>query len=374
MLELFSSVGDQTKAMIRNVGLSDEFTIFAVWAMQKWENGNAEVFDLAKKVRGWGKIHAVEALSPDTQEIRDWLLFDGVHNGVMEAYSALTIWEKADIAGKLQQDLTDEEFKAVTDIIEALLDEGPVPGISRADNAETHLLNYLRQAKQRNLSADAYNLMLTLCNWAVDEEPSFEAVREIASEMLQSEQCRKTVTEAVREGKALRLAETLGVPYHAELLQCMKNDFSNHFYNCRYLMNDPEYADAIVSLFAERIPLEKLRGELRDDAGLGEDYEISNQLDFILQELQDKPFVGTRLIFAGLNSPAVRNRIGALRVLQGWTAEKQLPLSELSLDLFKAVEELQEREISETSLEIIEKLLNGEIYSETDDEENEDDE
>lgn len=374
MLELFSSPNNQTKSMIRNVGLSDEFTIFAIWAMQKWENGNEEVFELAKKVRSWGKIHSVEALSPDTQEIRDWLFMNGVYNSVQEAYSALTVWEKADVADRLQRDLTEEEFTAATDIVEALLNEGPVPGISRVNDAETHILNYLHQAKQRKLAAEAYDMILTLHNWAEDQDAGFESVKEITSDMLKSEQCRKAVMDAVKEGKSLRLADSLGVPYRAELLQCMKDDFSNHFYNCRYLMDAPEYVDTTVRLFEERIPLEKLQGELRNDVGFGEDYEITSQLDFILQELRDKPFTGIRLVIAGLNSPTVRNRNGALRVLQGWTAEKHLPLKDLSADLYEAVESLKVREISDGPRETIEKLLNGEIYSEADDEENEEDE
>ena len=37
------------KKAVRNIGLSDEFTVFAVWIMRGWENGNKEVFELAKK-------------------------------------------------------------------------------------------------------------------------------------------------------------------------------------------------------------------------------------------------------------------------------------------------------------------------------------
>ena len=95
ILELFNEPDEKTKEIIRRVGLYDEFTVFAVWNMLKWTNGNAEIFALAKKTHSWGRIHAVERLEPETEEIRRWLLTEGIVNDVMSAYSALPCWQKS---------------------------------------------------------------------------------------------------------------------------------------------------------------------------------------------------------------------------------------------------------------------------------------
>ena len=92
LMELFRGPMADVVDAVRLLGLYDEFTIFAVWNLRKWEDGNEEVFDLAKKVRGWGRIHAVEFLEPDTEEIRRWLLAEGCANNVLPAYSALTVF------------------------------------------------------------------------------------------------------------------------------------------------------------------------------------------------------------------------------------------------------------------------------------------
>lgn len=145
MLEIFKP-DDQVKGFIRTLGLSDEFTLFAAMAMGSWQDTNAEWFDLAQKVRGWGRIHLVRFLRPESDEIRRWLLRDGVHNDIMPQYSALDCWRKADVPAVLEGSLSREDFEGIRDIIEALLDEGPVPGISAVEDAEKHLRAFLKHA------------------------------------------------------------------------------------------------------------------------------------------------------------------------------------------------------------------------------------
>ena len=63
--ELFTQ-SDEVKGMVRTLGLSDEFTLYSVFIMRNWENGNTEIMNIAKSVNGWGKVHAVHYIEPDT--------------------------------------------------------------------------------------------------------------------------------------------------------------------------------------------------------------------------------------------------------------------------------------------------------------------
>lgn len=139
--------GDEVKGFIRTLGLSDEFTLFAAMAMNGWDDTNDEWFQLAQKVRGWGRIHLVARLRPETADIRRWLLREGVHNTVMPEYSALNCWEKADVPSVLAGGVSREDFSGIRDIVGALLSEGPVAGISGVENAEAHILAFLNKAK-----------------------------------------------------------------------------------------------------------------------------------------------------------------------------------------------------------------------------------
>ncbi|MBR0139550.1 MAG: hypothetical protein IJM17_04610 [Firmicutes bacterium] len=175
MMALFVPDSERTKEVIRTLGLSDEFTLFSVLNMLGWEGGNAEIFALAQKVRGWGRIHALDLLKPETSDIREWILLNGVDNDVMPAYSALTAWEKADVAERLYGPLTKEEFAAIGRIMEALLDEGPVAGISEIEDAEEYVLKYLSLAGSYKLGPEELAVLDTLKNWLeAPEDPEEE--------------------------------------------------------------------------------------------------------------------------------------------------------------------------------------------------------
>ena len=133
LLEIISVSGDEElRQAIRELAASDEFTLFALFAVSNWENKNEEIFHMAQKVHGWGRIHAVERLEPDTDEIRHWLLREGVHNDVMPEYSALTVANKIGSLEIVQtSDRNSEDFVAAGIILGALIqcEGGPTDGI-----------------------------------------------------------------------------------------------------------------------------------------------------------------------------------------------------------------------------------------------------
>ena len=79
------------------LGAYEEFTYFAARILSNgnWEKGNEDLFKLAKQLRGWGRIFAVDYLRPETQEIKDWLLFEGSENDIVPQYSADVCLQKA---------------------------------------------------------------------------------------------------------------------------------------------------------------------------------------------------------------------------------------------------------------------------------------
>ena len=85
-------------------GVYEEFTYYAarILSRSSWEKGNDELFILAQNTRGWGRIHAVDYLRAETQEIRDWLLYYGADNTVIPQYSADVCLQKAEAGKRLE--------------------------------------------------------------------------------------------------------------------------------------------------------------------------------------------------------------------------------------------------------------------------------
>jgi len=177
--ELFKQ-SDEVKGMVRTLGLSDEFTLYSVFIMRNWENGNTEIMNIAKSVNGWGKVHAVHYIEPDTEEIKYWLLTGAVSNGVMPAYSGWDCYKKADVEAILKKDrLTYEELEGVLSIVDAILDEGPVLGISNIENPKEILLAVLNHSmKHLPLSSENCKVISNILDWQkenlVDENGEIE--------------------------------------------------------------------------------------------------------------------------------------------------------------------------------------------------------
>lgn len=167
MIQELYTQSDEVKGMVRTLGLSDEFTLYSVFIMRNWENGNNEIMNIAKSVNGWGKVHAVHYIEPDTEEIRQWLLTDAVSNDVMPAYSGWDCYKKADVEAVIKKDkLTYEELEGVLSIVDAMLDEGPVLGISNIEDPKEVLLNVLNHAiKHAPLNAKDCKIISNILDW-----------------------------------------------------------------------------------------------------------------------------------------------------------------------------------------------------------------
>lgn len=367
ILEVFKSADETTKEIVRRFGLSDEFTVFSVWNMRKWDNANDEIFQLAQRVHGWGRIHALEQLKAETPEIRRWMIMEGIHNTVMPAYSALTVWQKADPGHLLTGRMTGEEFRAVGNIIAALLDEGPVQGISALEDAGDIIMAYLALSDEYDLDIDDYENIFEIYSWAEDVE-FFPEAADRCMEIFSSAECEECIRKAVKKGKGFRIAEILDIDCAEDLLAYVNEDFDNLCYQCLPLMMREEYVERVLDLYRRNLPLDQMRGEPADEAGLGSEPEIYTRLGAVIQNLDFYPNTGEDLVITGLWSPVTRVRNTAILILEAWTRILQLPLSAVSETIYRELEELAGKEVNDNIRVKIQKLLDG-VVPEPDEEE-----
>ena len=146
----------QVRNLVKVLALSDEFTLWCLPVMEQWDDGPAAVFDAARRVRGWGRIHAVERLRCDGEPVRRWLLLEGWHNTVMDEYSARTCAEKCALAERLKAgDLDEAEFDAAGALLPVLLREGPVAPLASLLDKDGLADRYLAAAERRRAKREA---------------------------------------------------------------------------------------------------------------------------------------------------------------------------------------------------------------------------
>lgn len=248
LLELFNTDNsNKLKDIVRTMGLSDEFSIFAIFIMQSWTDGNNEVFQLAQKIHGWGRIHAVERIEPETDEIKEWLLRDGVHNTILPAYSALICWQKSNAESILKGNISSADFSGIRDLIQGLIDEGPVPGISQLENGTEIITTFLNKAKNRELTDADYDVIQNILAYYEDDIANCDIIdlcKEIINLKGKEIKCMDINYEKIA-GKAVEYAKSIDI----------KLDFSKESINS---------VEDILSLYNEH--LDEYRGEEGADA------------------------------------------------------------------------------------------------------------
>lgn len=344
LLELFPNPSEELKDIIRTLGLSDEFTLFALFNMRQWKNGNDEIFLLAQKVHGWGRVHAVEMLQPETDEIKKWLLHEGVKNKVMAEYSALTVYDKAGVRELIDGELSDEDFRAACEIIEGLVwcgveNGAPVDGIGAVEDAEEMLTAFLNnQVMPRPLD---FNMLKTVY-YIRDIYDQNSTVTFSCDSILQRQDALDIIKEVVKRGEGVNIAKALRIDFEDAFFEYMKNDFDKGSMQCKYLIHNNEYRDKVLDLFRERLPIESMRTGPKDMM-LG-DAPCHRSLAMLIQELKPYPLCGCDIVELSLWSPVISTRNSALNVLSEWCQKANKTLKELSPKLYEQVKLLNEEE------------------------------
>ena len=74
-----------------------------------------------------------------------------------------------------------------------------------------------------------------------------------------------------------------------------------------------------MELVRTLLPLDEIGTAPSDALGLGPGWRAHAALDWTLQALRDHEAVGSDLVLVGLDSPVVRNRNMALKILEAWS-------------------------------------------------------
>lgn len=350
---------EEVKEIVRIIGLSDEFSIFAMFIMLRWADGNNEVWQLAKKIHGWGRIHTIERIEPVSSEIKRWLLLEGVHNNITPAYSALTCWQKSDAEVVLRTHLTREEFSGIRDIIDGLVDEGPVPGISEIENRDEVIITFLNQAKQMASELDDYEVIRGIRIYFEDGDYHNPEIVLLCQELLSSDNCKKAVLDAVKDGRAVGLAQELKLEYKEDIFELMKSSFESKNHLCNLLMKDPEYKDKVLALFRQKLPLTKMKTQPTNSLGLGLEYWRQQALEYLLQELRQYPLEGQDFVETALQSAPTRTRNFGIAALEAWVSTTKKPLTEILPEVQELLCRLREIEPDEKVKENMDRLISG---------------
>ena len=178
---------EETIEKVKILALSDEFTLYCLNIFVKLENSNEEIFEIAKKVKGWGRVHSIGYLEVTNDEIKEWILEEGCHNYVLPAYTAYTCAKKINLVEILNEDkISSKKFNDISYLMNALLDESAITGMSALEDRELLIERYLEKAKTLSSTEDDYRALMTLKEYIKNNKEINNNLIKICDEILNS--------------------------------------------------------------------------------------------------------------------------------------------------------------------------------------------
>lgn len=352
---------------VKILALSDEFTLYCLNILKNLKNSNEEIFEIAKKVKGWGRIYSIKYLKVTNDEIKEWILEEGCHNYIIPAYTAYTCAKKINLVEILNEDkISSKKFNDISYLMNALLDEEAITGISNLEDRELLIERYLEKAKTLASAEEDYYAIITLKEYIKNNKEINNELIKICDEILNSEKTRNIVKELLKEGYGYNIAKYLGIDIDKYILEYLQDNPLKNPYIV-FNISERENMEKLVSLIEKKLTLEKLEGAPTDKFySKNEKNKEYIFLDTIIKKLgnfgrtegkfvvsvypvdptasmdeaENYIGIGENLIICALNSPYVDIRYGAVNTLESWK-EKGYILSNEIIENIKKLEKLE---------------------------------
>ena len=363
LLTLFDlSDNEGAKRILKVLAYSEEFTDYVIWNTAGWKEEEKQdfYFELAKKLKGWGKINVVEMMKADTAEKKEWLLCHGCKNTVLYAYLGYECAMKCDLYERLKAgNFSSEEFAGASDIIAGLLDEGPCQGMSVMEEPVELALLYLEECKKHNWDAEQVALITDLASYFKNSkiEDAGHVVAK-AQEVLERLDLNVFIVENIENNthNCMRIADMYDIDMSEHLLRLMKMDFPKYYQFCYYFFRNNQCIDDFLELCDRKIDYDKYPNEMGNSLGLGA-VQGEIRLDMIVQYLDKHYRKGSKLIKVCIQSPITRWRNMAAKAMLGWVKESERDLRSIDIELYNEVKRVYETELNEQTKAMWEKLL-----------------
>ncbi|WP_436532459.1 hypothetical protein [Actinoplanes sp. HUAS TT8] len=305
--------------LLQLLGQLEDFTLYAVVALRSTQpDPDQAVFELARRVDGWGRIHAVERLAGTTDPaIKAWLLRDGFRNRILDEYLAWIAATTGGLADALAADSVDEQLlDGAGGILLALWRRGPARDIDDYPEGTAVTERFLHHAGLHRPTVERVGVVGSFATvhglaqaLALTRRPEW---RDVVVAGLAAE-------EPDKFDSAVRAAQRLGLPFGSQLVRQVRAR-PNTWHLWYHLVDDPAQIDTAVELAVELLPLDALvtgPGLDRGLAGNGPEHI----LDLVVSRLDTYPGKGWNLIATALRNATVRNRNMALDALEAWPVE-----------------------------------------------------
>ncbi|MEJ0038513.1 MAG: hypothetical protein WDO68_20960 [Gammaproteobacteria bacterium] len=326
-IAMLGSMGDESDLeIVRTLALHDEFGLYAAGAIAELAPQRQQaLFEMARKLTGWGRIEAVTLMTatPDPK-LRRWLLTEAFRNDVTPQYLAYQCATIGDLADAMSDpaNATDMRFLAgVSDLIQSLIKPGPSRDSQTYEQIPDVAISYLRDVQGRQdsidflLTAQMLNEYASAGPWSADQKAS---VRKLAAPIIADKSWRRRVIAALSDDHGnLEQAEVAAARLSIEtfdlhMKRLAKNGAVPERWRLAFSAADPRQLASLMNV------AEKTFGPRFARGAIGRANTSDAALEAVLQGVAKYPGAGMPIVDASLVdiSPVVRR--AAVETLVRW--------------------------------------------------------
>ena len=367
LLVLFDFADDEVvKKHLITLGMYEEFTSYVISSVKSWPEGmrNHVYYVYAQKLRGWGKINAVECIEPINDEIKEWILCNGCRNEVGYKYLAKTVFDKSDLHTRLKQGgLNEDEMTGARDIMRGLLEDPMGSGIASVDSPALLAMRYFKElAEHEIILEDVANMYQIKDYFANNDKASRPSDRDTALAVIDRLIGISEAENKVRRGVydkpelSVPIAANAGIDIADALMDCVVNDFDNYYKYGYYFLNDNVYVDDFITVCEKNLAGRNFKEGMGLNTVTPDDENVW-MLDAVIQHLSGYPGKGTMLLVTAIGSSVLQFRTAAAKVISDWEEAEETNIKKLSADVFHAIKKIRKKEAADSLKKVWDDIL-----------------
>lgn len=319
--------------VLSTLGSHDEFSLYVAVALLHTDAGERALFELAKRVHGWGRVQAIDRLAGTTDpEIQHWMITEGHRNSVMDEYTAITCATTGRLVDALAMaEIDDLLVTSAGELIIAILTGDPGQSADEYTDLVPVLQSYLAHLTLRIGSLPDRRIVAAVGRFLDDpgdvdiESGDLAAMRSITKQFLNREHFRGEAERGLVDPDssiywaAKNAAKDFGIDVYEAVydrIEARLDERPPWFDLLR--ATDEARLERTLELGRRRIDLDSIATGPSEAIGLGPGFEAHSQLGWFLQDLGRFPGHGWDLVSTGLASPSIQNRNRSIRTLQEW--------------------------------------------------------
>lgn len=327
--------------LIALFGLTEEFSKFAAVALYR-KDQNELLFELAKKVHGWGRVTYIRYLQCEHEAIQTWILLEGYKCSIGVNHTAYECAVKGNLLAYIQtHGWSAELYEAAGDLLLGMIGDGPGERIADYEDAKEVIKAFIEEGQTRCRTLDQFWVLVKIFlyllrhadndGWEKDE--NYKTQKRIGDLGLRSGIDWKTMAyEDIRNYKNRDILKALGVNVWEELFAIAQEDSEFNEWYVLAETKDIDQYKRLCALAETRFALDEIASGPKDELGLGSEFGKHMDLTMIVQNLRNfDQIIGEPLVAAALQSPVTNNRNMALNVIQTY---EQIP--EGLIDIIKS--------------------------------------